>query len=182
MTAAAEAGCEQIFRGLYTVYEWLRDSPAIEESSTSRNLHRTDGKRFVLFESKLMEEVGELCGVADGTHNHSGNTPKQDFLMESNQVWYWLAMNTVSRRIHYPEINPHEHVQAGYDAGFDEDRPLVRLSNRFDTIGTAGTCMRFIGATARKFEAEPAEIAAYDLAEMKKKIYLNYKLRRMGLM
>ncbi len=168
---------EKAFRAAYSVYEWMRDNPIIEESKTSMLLHRPD---FSHFGNRLGEEMNELLALSRGEHKHS-DSPKDDFLMESHEVWYWLALADVNNHLPYDIIVPHKHAMAGYEDGAADDF-IIDANGTRNVIKTTERCMEFLGGMCKHFGAEPAEIAVYDLKQMKQRFYLHEALRKAGYM
>ncbi|MFH0834260.1 MAG: hypothetical protein V2A63_02640 [Patescibacteria group bacterium] len=76
---------------LFGVFELLRDSGKFPESGTAKMLRE---KNSTFFQQRAEEEFAELAGVVDGSHRHSDDF-EQDFLLESSQVFYWLALASV---------------------------------------------------------------------------------------
>lgn len=83
---------------LYGVFETLRDLPAgrqgnenFSDSGTHKLLQEKDA---AFFSERAKEEFKELEGCIDGSHRHSDDFEK-DFLLESSQVFYWLALASI---------------------------------------------------------------------------------------
>lgn len=81
---------QKLARQLYGVFELLRDSEDFIDSGTAEKL-RNRGTGF--FKNRVKEEWAELHGVIAGTHKHTGFA--SDFLLESSQIFYWLALSAV---------------------------------------------------------------------------------------
>ena len=162
------------FLNLYKVYEYLRDNP-ISASMTSKLLRRPD---VIYFETRLRQELEEMNGVIIGEHSHSNN-PREDFLKETNQVWYWLSVASVSRRLSYEEINPYNSLIEGLEQGYNQF-PSISFSS-LDKLKTSfKETMDYVGDACRIFSVSPREIAEYDLAQMKNRPYLKDILTELG--
>jgi hypothetical protein len=75
---------------LFGVFEKLRDGDFLN-SGTVKILKE---KNSEFFQKRAAEEFTELTGVIDGSHRHSDDFEK-DFLLESSQVFYWLALAAI---------------------------------------------------------------------------------------
>ncbi len=172
--------CENLFRGLYQVYEWIKNGEPLPDSNTSRLLHDPDKD---LFTKKIEEELGELVDLSAGNHSHTGN-PKRDFLMEGHQVWYWLTMLGVTEDLDYDNLRTHEHLLSGFRNDCDmlqRKRPEIVTGTIPEIILTNKTCMEFVGYKCNQFDAYPHEIGVYDLEQMKRRPYLMEPLLEFGL-
>ncbi|MCF7846343.1 MAG: hypothetical protein K9L85_03835 [Candidatus Peribacteraceae bacterium] len=84
---------------LFAVFDKLRDGD-FPESGTSQILKSKDADFFL---QRADEEFTELAGVIDGSHRHSDDF-ETDFLLESSQVFYWLALAAVAQRKSFSEF------------------------------------------------------------------------------
>ncbi|MFH0834604.1 MAG: hypothetical protein V2A63_04460 [Patescibacteria group bacterium] len=75
---------------LFGVFEKLRDGN-FPNSGTAKILRKENSE---FFRKRATEEFAELAGVVDGNHRHSDDFEK-DFLLESSQVFYWLALAAI---------------------------------------------------------------------------------------
>lgn len=85
---------------LFGVFVTLRDSNQFLESGTSKMLREKDAE---FFQKRAEQELSELTGVVDGSHRHSDDF-EQDFLLESSQVFYWLALAAIVQQKSFPEF------------------------------------------------------------------------------
>lgn len=85
---------------LFSVFEMLRDSDKFKHSGTSKMLRE---KNSQFFRARAVEEFTELVGVVDGSHRHSDDFEK-DFVLESSQVFYWLALAVVVQNKSFEEL------------------------------------------------------------------------------
>lgn len=76
---------------LFRVFEFLKAAQNLPQSQTARLL-KTKSAAFCARRAK--EEWAELTGCRAGTHRHSANFA-EDFLLESSQVFYWLALEAI---------------------------------------------------------------------------------------
>lgn len=70
------------------------------DSSTSKKFREWSVEDFRV---RAVEEWGELAGCLAGTHRHSDDFTA-DFLLESSQVFYWLACAAVSEQKTFAEF------------------------------------------------------------------------------
>jgi len=85
---------------LFGVFKLLRDSDRFPESGTAKLLREKDA---TFFQQRAEEEFAELAGVVDGSHRHSDDLEK-DFLLESSQVFYWLALASIVQKKSFAEF------------------------------------------------------------------------------
>ncbi|MFH0776078.1 MAG: hypothetical protein V1936_00495 [Patescibacteria group bacterium] len=85
---------------LFGVFDMLRDSDRFPESGTAKMLREKDSTFFL---RRAEEEFAELAGVVDGSHQHSDDF-EQDFLLESSQVFYWLALASIVQKKSFAEF------------------------------------------------------------------------------
>lgn len=90
----------KLARKLYTIFEMLRDSNEFSKSGTHKLLQEKDS---AFFSERVEEEFSELEGCIDGSHRHSDNF-EEDFLLESSQVFYWLALASVVEKKTFEEF------------------------------------------------------------------------------
>ena len=91
---------KNLAKKLYSVFEMLRDSSDFPESGTHKLLQEKDAD---FFSERTAEEFKELEGCADGSHRHSDDF-ETDFLLESSQVFYWLALAFVAQQKSFEEF------------------------------------------------------------------------------
>lgn len=92
-------GERDLAQKLFVVFERLRDGD-FPESGTFKMLQKENTD---FFRARADEEFTELAGVIDGSHRHSDDFEK-DFLLESSQVFYWLALAAVVERKSFAEF------------------------------------------------------------------------------
>jgi phosphoribosyl-ATP pyrophosphohydrolase len=85
---------------LYNFFELLRDSNNFPNSKTAKLLSQ---KTATFFCKRVKEEFDELQGCINGTHRHSNNF-QADFILESSQVFYWLALASISKKRSFDEF------------------------------------------------------------------------------
>ncbi|MFH1546735.1 MAG: hypothetical protein ABIE14_05155 [Patescibacteria group bacterium] len=84
---------------LFGVFEKLRDGD-FPDSGTAKILRKENAE---FFRKRAEEEFTELAGVVDGSHRHSDDF-KKDFVLESSQVFYWLALAAVVQKKSFSEF------------------------------------------------------------------------------
>lgn len=84
---------------LFAVFEKLRDGN-FSNSNTAKMLREKSAQFFL---RRAEEEFAELVGVVDGSHRHSDDS-EQDFLLESSQVFYWLALASIVQKKSFAEF------------------------------------------------------------------------------
>ncbi len=85
---------------LFGVFEMLKNSNEFPNSGTSKMLCEKDSE---FFRVRVVEEFVELAGVVDGSHRHSDDFEK-DFVLESSQVFYWLALAAIVDKKSFEEF------------------------------------------------------------------------------
>jgi len=90
----------ELAKKLFAVFVMLRDSSDFPKSGTAKILKEKDAE---FFRKRAEEEFAELVGCISGEHRHSDNF-EQDFLLESSQVFYWLALAGVVERKSFEEL------------------------------------------------------------------------------
>ncbi len=126
--AGGEASLEASLRELYAGYVRLRDEDFTAVSQTSRLL-RDPTSTPEQFVARAQEELGELEGVAAGTHRHSGT--RDDLLLEASQVIYWLCLAAARAGLAYDDWQPHlalsgagrDHAPTDPPSASEEARP-----------------------------------------------------------
>lgn len=76
---------------LFQIFQFLQKTPKFPQSQTARLL-KTQPPPF--FQKRAQEEFQELRDCVAGTHRHSADF-QADFLLESSQVFYWLALRAI---------------------------------------------------------------------------------------
>lgn len=84
---------------LFGVFGKLRDGD-FPNSGTTKILKEKDSE---FFQKRAEEEFTELAGVVDGSHRHSDDFEK-DLLLESSQVFYWLALAAIVEHKSFEEF------------------------------------------------------------------------------
>ncbi len=88
--SASQDALEEVFLELWGAYCYLGNNDLSAVSRTSRLLHERDAGYLV---ARLCDELGELRGVIEGTHRHSGLPA--DLILEGSQVLYWTCLLAV---------------------------------------------------------------------------------------
>ncbi len=77
---------------LFNVFVRMKSEPEqFSDSGTARSLLEHDVE---FFRARATAEFAELMGCIDGSHRHSDDF-RVDFLLESSQVFYWLALAAI---------------------------------------------------------------------------------------
>lgn len=157
-------------------YEWLRDHDLADQSGTSARLRASSDANT----SRLADELRELAGVLDGSHQHT--TTEEDLRLEAGQALYWVACAAVYNRIVWDMVRPDRALDiTGNDfppsstlAGLLKARateidalasaPDAALMH--DTVALVGTCLR-------SNDIDPLDVINGDLNELSTKTYLS---------
>jgi len=84
---------------LFGIFEKLRDG-VFPDSGTAKILREKDS---AFFRGRVEEEFIELSGVVSGVHRHSDDF-KKDFVLESSQTFYWLALAAIVQKKSFDEF------------------------------------------------------------------------------
>ncbi|MBA3700276.1 MAG: hypothetical protein H0W78_15635 [Planctomycetes bacterium] len=111
-------------RRIYRIYEKLAQNAEEirgfvaakgEKSGTLDLLVKGDRAKLL---TRWAEEMDELCGVLDGTHNDS-------YLMEATQTFYWASLFAVSGGVTWEQLNFNDVRRQAATTKLD-DVPAVR--------------------------------------------------------
>lgn len=169
---------EKLTYEVWGAYEYLRDNDLSAQSGTSKRLRSGDRTKLL---ARLIEELGELRGVVEGTHIHEGF--EQDIVLEGYEVWYWAACLAIANGLLYQQLNPHQAFLSGYQTPPNSREDLLP---EFDSLledlaqTSAGTMLgsdfqrvfELVGQACRLNETHPARLLERDKAEMSQKFYL----------
>ncbi len=163
-------GLEGLSRTWWGAYEWLRDHDLETESGTSRLLRNADTSVI----HRIQDELTELAGVLDGTHLHTNQ--RDDFLLESSQCLYWIAVSAIGMDLRFEEIRPDRQLDV-QDASVNAEvasRVLRAEAKVLDSMstGVATHLIRIIAECARTLGIDPRELLERDLAELRSRPYL----------
>ena len=163
-------------RRQFAAYAYLRDHDLTVESATSRRL-REPGHDF---RSRIADELHELAGVLDGSHQHSDGA--SDLLLESSQVIYWVLLLALRNRITWSRLRPDRAL-----ATAEEQIPvsmvaqLLRAEARRwsadeqpeeDMAARAHATLALVGQACASAGLDPLAVVETDLAELKSRPYL----------
>ena len=163
-----------IFRLWIGAYLWLQNHDLAEVSGTSRLLH---SGAIDYLASRVSNELGELSGVLDGTHVHSGR--REDFELEGSQVLYWLALthlrsgaalsDLVERMISASQSNVAD-ISSVVESvrRVQEDWAIANEPGPFPISSTLDA----VSAAAQTLDLTLEHLVQYDLAALQTRSYL----------
>lgn len=130
-------GVAGITRAWWSAFEYLRGHDLSSESGTSRVLHSDNDE----ISPRIVDELGELAGVLDGTHRHQDQI--SDAALEGGQVFYWLAIRSVWTGSSWEQIRPDRAL----------DPPAL------DDVPAQSTLAALLRASAQRWAQIPADTA-----------------------
>lgn len=161
-------------REWYGAYEYLRDNDLTAVSFTSRRLRSGESS----FDNRIADELRELAGVLDGTHQHQSLA--EDVVLEGSQVLYWVANAAVRDCITWQQLRPDSALLTA-----DAELPaastaklLLRDAESWQTDVTGDRPARLhataalVAQACRSAEVDPANLIAADLNDLRAKSYL----------
>ena len=168
----------RIYESLCTDAELVRDfQQAMGEkvSSTVTALITKDRAKLL---AKWGDEMGELCGVLDGTHD-------DPYLMESTQTWYWACLYAVTGAATWDSLNWSEAPRLAATSGIDSVEELKAAVERLIGLGPEGAkpeklfllwlvadrIYRRITPLDKQWSID--QLMEADLQDMKKRAYLH---------
>ena len=134
-------GLAGMTRAWWSAFEYLRDHDLSSESGTSLLLHSERDE----ISPRIIDELGELAGVLDGTHQHHDEI--SDAALEGGQVLYWLAIRSVWSGCSWERIRP--------DRALDPPAP--------DDLPAKATLATLLRASAHRWAEVPADKAPDDI-------------------
>ncbi|MGC4104916.1 MAG: phosphoribosyl-AMP cyclohydrolase [Thermomicrobiales bacterium] len=172
----APNGLETVTRAWWAAFETLRDTDLTAESGTSRML-RTQEDTIT---PRIVDELGELAGVLDGTHVH--RTQAEDAALEGGQVCYWLALRGVHAGLLWGQVRPDRALDAPDDgdipspgalstilraqaAQWQSETPQDLAARLHETFALAAAAMASLGVA-------PLEVIRADLDSLRRRPYL----------
>lgn len=176
-------------RRIYRIYHYLgqnaetvRDFSLAQGQPVSGTVERLIAKDRAKLLSRFGEEMAELCGVLDGTHDDS-------YLMEASQTWYWASLYAVTGGAAWEDLGQDDLPRLAVQSGIGSTEELRRAVTRLVELGPeqvkpAKPFLLWWAADRLYRQATPIEkqwsadqIMAADLADMKKRPYLEPVLR-----
>ena len=172
---------EYLCRQVWGAYEFLYNHDLADQSGTSKRLRAGNPAKL---KARLIEELGELRGVIEGTHFHEGFD--QDIILEGYEVWYWAVCLAVSLGLTYQGLDPASPLQSSFEAvRADQPSLLSAFSARIAALETSSSetaeagliadltsVFGLIGAACRLNDTDPRRLIERDRAEMRQKAYL----------
>lgn len=170
-------GLESVTRAWWSAFETLRDNDLTVESGTSRMLRNAEDT----ITPRIVDELGELAGVLDGTHVHS--TQAEDAALEGGQVCYWLALRGVHEGLAWEQVRPDRALDAPDDGDLASPAVLSNLlraqvsrwnmhddtedlaAHLHETFTIAAAAMTSLGVT-------PLDVIRTDLESLRSRPYL----------
>ncbi len=160
----------------YRAYEYLRDQPLEEVSTTARRLRDTQAR----LAERIADELRELAGVLDGTHRHGDSG--QDVLLEASQVLYWVALEAVRARLPWERVRPDRALLTATDGlaaaslakvlRADADRWEQSPPPASELAARCHATMALAGQACLSLGIQPEMALLADLEELKAKPYL----------
>ena len=156
-------------QALYAGYLRLRDEDYVAISSTSRLLHDPAVTPAELL-GRAREELGELQGVIDGTHRHSGT--RDDILLEASQVIYWLCLAAARDSLTYADWQPDVVLSRSHPP---TPSPFLRMERgrlHEDAVGSALTDILLqVASLLAATDVAPIEPVRRDLASLRQRLH-----------
>ena len=169
------AGLATQTRRWWSAYEWLRDHDLSAESGTSRRLRLQQDD----ITPRIADEMRELAGVLDGTHRHG--SLRDDLLLESGQVLYWIACAAVWHGYTWEQVRPDRALDVAGETRPHASTLAKLLRTRaaevsdivawseaallHDSIALVGTCLRAC-------DLDPLDVINADLNDLAARPYL----------
>jgi hypothetical protein len=176
-------------RRIYRIYAYvrahaedLRDfelAAGRKPSSTLNSLLAGDRAKLL---SRFVEELDELCGVLDGTHDDS-------YLMEATQTFYWASLYGAVTGASWDDLGFDDLGRQAASAGIGSTAELRAASTRLveagpDIVKPAKLFLLWLvadrlyrAATSPDKQWSIEQLMEADLQEMKKRPYLEPVLR-----
>lgn len=176
---------------IFRIYAQLStDAPLIAEFLTAKGdkipgtvdlLLKRDALKLL---TRWHEEMHELCGVLDGSHEDS-------YLMEATQTWYWASLYSVVQGATWPDLAFDEAARQVPSCGIGSVAELRVALDRLLAQGVAAKpaklALLWQVADALYRRQTPADdqwsiqqMMEADLQEMKKRVYLQPILGMVG--
>jgi len=174
----------RIYHRLHATAELVRDFAVAKGDGipgTVERLIANDRAKLLL---RYGEEMGELCGVLDGSHADS-------YLMEATQCWYWLSLYAVTGGAGWDDLAFTDAMRAAPICGISTIPELRAAVRRLVDLGpdaakpaklallwAVGDHLYRAQTPAEK-QWSIAQLMEADLQDMKKRPYLEPLLREI---
>jgi hypothetical protein len=179
-------------RRIYRIYFQLgTDAELVHEfqiangekpSGTVDLLRRKDAAKTL---ARWAEEMDELCGVLDGSHD-------DPYVMEATQTFYWASLYGFCSGVAWEDLDFDGNRRAAAAAGIDSPDELRAAVKRLADLGVAGAKpgklfllwnvadLLYRKQTPPDKQRALDEIMEIDLQEMRKRPYLHPILKMIG--
>jgi phosphoribosyl-ATP pyrophosphohydrolase len=158
---------------LFDAYEFIKLGVPSGQSNTARLLRDPD---WPLLRARLADELTELAGVLDGTHQHHGLP--DDLMLETSQVCYWAFVCAHAAGIGFEEIRPTENERDGMNTA-SLSRCLCELAAQVSSeaagppsAASLRECWQAVVDACAAFGIDTAAPAHYDLEQMRSRGYM----------
>jgi phosphoribosyl-AMP cyclohydrolase len=162
-------------RRQFGAYAYLRDHDLTAESATSRRLRQREQD----FGDRVGDELRELAGVLDGSHQHADFT--SDLRLEASQVLYWVIVQALRHGVSWSRLRPDRALSVN-DVAPDRGsaaRLLRAEAERWspdagddDLAAKAHATLALVALACRSGGLDPLAVVASDLEELRTRPYL----------
>ena len=162
-------------RRQFGAYAYLRDHDLTAESATSRRLRQREQD----FGNRVGDELRELAGVLDGSHQHVDFL--SDLRLEASQVIYWVLVQALRDDVTWVLLRPDRALNIN-DVAADRGstaRLLRTEAERWapdagdeDSAAKARAALALVALACRSGGLDPLAVVASDLKELRTRPYL----------
>jgi phosphoribosyl-AMP cyclohydrolase len=167
---------EEATRRQFSAYAYLRDHDLTGESATSRRLHAPNQD----FRLRIADELHELAGVLDRTHQHADR--ESDVVLESSQVIYWVLLQALYKGATWSRLRPDRAL-----ATAEEQIPVAMIAQLLraeagqwsedeqasvDIVATVHATLALVGQACASAGLDPLAAVEADLTTLKSRPYL----------
>jgi phosphoribosyl-AMP cyclohydrolase len=162
-------------RRQFGAYAYLRDHDLTAESATSRRLRDLEQD----FGNRVGDELRELAGVLDGSHQHVDFL--SDLRLEASQVIYWVLVQALRDDVTWVLLRPDRALNIN-DVAADRGstaRLLRTEAERWapdagdeDSAAKARAALALVALACRSGGLDPLAVVASDLKELRTRPYL----------
>lgn len=169
-------GAEAI-RLQFEAYEYLRDNDLSAMSSTSRQLRTPN----IATLTRVGDELRELAAVLTGEHVHQDK--RNDVILESSQIIYWVYVTVIGAKLTWSLIRPDVALAAHAEGASDvvlntllgqfSERWMVAPDQELGIGALAHATLSLVAYVCRSEDIDPLEAVQYDVRELQTRSYLN---------